>query len=335
MQDITLPGGYRSLLSVLETQTLIKVTKDFFETNFARELDLTRVSGPLFLAPETGLNDDLNGAENPVSFTIEETGARAQIVQSLAKWKRFALKKYDVQAGRGIYVDMNAIRPSEITDRLHSIYVDQWDWEKVIQRQDRTIQTLKKTVKKIYKVLKMTEKYLHQADSRLEPVLPDEITFVTSQELEDEFPNLTPRARETEIARRKKAVFVMKIGGKLKSGKAHDGRAPDYDDWDLNGDIIFYHKTLDCALEISSMGVRVDEETLKKQLKIADCEDRLSLNFHKELAAGRLPQTIGGGIGQSRMCMFFLKKAHIGEAQVSIWPSETIEFCVENGIFLL
>ncbi|MDO4743775.1 MAG: aspartate--ammonia ligase [Clostridia bacterium] len=335
MADIIKPQGYHSLLNLRDTQIAIKVTKDYFENNLARELKLTRVSAPLFVDSESGLNDDLNGTERAVSFDVRETGRQLQIVHSLAKWKRYALREYGFLCDEGLYTDMNAIRRDEDTDNIHSIYVDQWDWERVIEKDERTVSTLKHTVKKIFSVFKMTEKFVNSMFPQIEPRLPEEITFITTQNLEDMYPDLTPKQREHEIAKKYGAVFIMQIGGKLKSGEKHDGRAPDYDDWELNGDIIFYDDLLDIPFEVSSMGIRVSEESMKNQLKIAGCEDRASLPFHKDLLAGRLPYTIGGGIGQSRICMFILHKAHIGEVQASAWPEEMIEDCRENGIILL
>ena len=335
MAEIIKPKGYRSILNIKDTQIAIKATKDYFETNLARELHLIRVSAPMFVAPETGLNDDLNGFERPVYFDVAETGNVLHIVHSLAKWKRYALKEYGFENGEGLYTDMNAIRRDEDTDNIHSIYVDQWDWEKVIDKEDRTTSTLKHIVKKIFEVFKMTEKYINSIFPQLEPRLPEEIFFLTTQELEDMYPDLTSKERELAISKEKGAVFLMKIGDVLKSGKKHDGRAPDYDDWELNGDMIFYDDLLDIPLEVSSMGIRVSEESLRSQLKAAHCEERASMPFHRDLLAGRLPYTIGGGIGQSRICMFLLHKAHIGEVHASAWPKEMVEECRENGIDLL
>ena len=329
------PSGYKSLLNLKDTQIAIKMTKDYFETNLARELHLIRVSAPLFVDPETGLNDNLSGVERPVSFDIKETGKTLEIVHSLAKWKRYALKSYGFNSGEGLYTDMNAIRRDEDTDNTHSIYVDQWDWEKVINFEDRNLSTLRHTVKKIYNVFKMTEKYINTVFPQITEQLPEEITFITTQELEDMYPDKTPKERENLITKEKKAVFLMKIGDILNSGEKHDGRAPDYDDWELNGDILFYNDVLECAYEVSSMGIRVSEEVLKKQLEKAGCEDRLSLPFHKDLMAGKLPYTIGGGLGQSRICMFILRKAHIGEVQSSVWPEEMVSECAEAGIYIL
>ena len=298
-------------------------------------LKLTRVSSPLFVLPETGTNDNLNGVEKPVSFEVPHLRKDAEIVHSLAKWKRVALKKYGFSVGRGLYTDMNAIRKDEELDNLHSLYVDQWDWELIINKEDRTMETLKKVVKSLYKVFKETEEHVHMIYPEVECVLPEEITFITTQELLDMYPNLTPKEREDAIVREKKAVFLMQIGKVLSNGEKHDGRSPDYDDWDLNGDILFYNPVLDNAIELSSMGIRVDEKALERQLKLANCEDRKELDYHKALLEGKLPYTIGGGIGQSRICMFFLNKAHIGEVQVGIWPQEMVEECAKSGIVLL
>jgi len=335
MAEVIKPRGYKSLLNLIDTQVAIKATKDYFETNLARELKLTRVSAPLFVDPETGLNDDLNGVERAVAFDVLETGRNLQIVHSLAKWKRNALKEYGFSVDEGLYTDMNAIRRDEDTDNIHSIYVDQWDWEKVISKDDRTMSTLKHTVKKIFDVFKMTEKYVNSLFPQIEPRLPEEVYFMTTQELEDMYPDLTPKEREHAITREKGAVFLMQIGDLLTSGNRHDGRAPDYDDWELNGDLLFYDDLLDIPFEVSSMGIRVSEESLKRQLKAAKCEERASLPYHRDLLAGRLPYTIGGGIGQSRICMYILHKAHIGEVHASVWPEEMIEECKENGINLL
>lgn len=335
MSDIIRPSGYHSLLNLRDTQVAIKATKDYFETNLARELKLTRVSAPLFVDSDTGLNDDLNGTERAVSFDVAETGRSLQIVHSLAKWKRYALKEYGFSYDEGLYTDMNAIRRDEATDNIHSIYVDQWDWEKVIEKDERNTATLKQVVKKIFSVFKMTERYVNSMFPRLGPRLPEDITFVTTQRLEDMYPELTPKEREHAIAQKEGAVFIMQIGGVLASGEKHDGRAPDYDDWELNGDIVFYDDLLDIPFEVSSMGIRVSEESMRRQLKAAGCEDRAMLPFHKDLLAGRLPYTIGGGIGQSRMCMYLLHKAHIGEVQASVWPERMTEECKEGNIILL
>ena len=330
------PDKYKPCLDVMETVEAIKDLKDFFEDKLSEELNLTRVSAPLFVKSDSGLNDDLNGIEKPVSFKVkDDDNADAEIVHSLAKWKRMALKDYGFTVGRGLYTDMNAIRPEEEFDNTHSIYVDQWDWEKVIDREDRTEQTLIETVKKIFQVFKATENHVCGIHPRVEKLLPDEITFITSQELEDMYPNIPSEERENLIVREKKAVFIMKIGHKLKSGEKHDGRAPDYDDWNLNGDIIFWNPVLNQGLELSSMGIRVDEKTLKEQLEITNATERLEFKYHKMLSEGALPFTIGGGIGQSRICMYFLQKAHIGEVQASIWSDEMIKECKSANILLL
>ena len=332
---LVIPQKYETSLGIIETQQAIKDLKDFFENRLGERLKLTRVSSPLFVLPETGTNDNLNGVEKPVSFQVPYLNKDAEIVHSLAKWKRMALKKYGFSVGRGIYTDMNAIRKDEELDNLHSLYVDQWDWELVINKEDRTKETLQKVVKTLYKVFKETEEHVHNIYPEVGCELPEEITFITSQELLDMYPDLTPKEREDAIVREKKAVFLMQIGKTLSNGQKHDGRSPDYDDWDLNGDILFYNPVLDNAIELSSMGIRVDEEALERQLKIAKCEDRKKLDYHKALLEGKLPYTIGGGIGQSRICMFFLNKAHIGEVQVGIWPEEMVKECRSAGIELL
>ena len=332
---LVIPERYETSLGLIETQQAIKDLKDFFENRLGERLKLTRVSSPLFVLPETGTNDNLNGVEKPVSFQVPHLRKNAEIVHSLAKWKRMALKKYGFPVGTGLYTDMNAIRKDEELDNLHSLYVDQWDWELIINKEDRTMETLKKVVKILYKVFKETEEHVHSIYPEVECILPEEITFITSQELLDMYPDLTAKERENAIVKEKKAVFLMQIGKVLSSGDKHDGRSPDYDDWDLNGDILFYNPVLDNAIELSSMGIRVDEEALKKQLKAAKCEDRKELDYHKALLDGKLPYTIGGGIGQSRICMFFLNKAHIGEVQVGIWPQEMVEECSKAGITLL
>ena len=336
MSTIVIPDGYKSALGVRDTQDAIKRVKDFFERQLATELNLHRVSAPLFVTPESGLNDNLNGVERPVSFGIrEQADKNVEIVHSLAKWKRMALQKYEFCAGTGLYTDMNAIRRDEDTDNIHSIFVDQWDWEKIIEKKDRTTETLKNTVKSVYEALRVTEKYMENKYDYIKCFLPEEITFITSQELEDLYPNCTPKERETNIAKLKGAVFIMQIGDKLKSGEKHDGRAPDYDDWSLNGDIIVYYPVLDMALELSSMGIRVDEIALKQQLEKARCTERAELPFQKALLNGELPYTIGGGIGQSRICMFFLRKVHIGEVQSSLWTEDVCAKAEKNGIILL
>ena len=334
MSPLIIPEGYRSLLTLRQTQIAIKKVKDFFQQNLAVELNLTRVSAPLFVSTDSGLNDNLNGVERPVSFDVF-SGDHLEIVHSLAKWKRLALKRYHFAVHEGLYTDMNAIRRDEDTDNIHSMFVDQWDWEKVITREERTEEYLKQTVRYIYEALKHTENYIADDYNFVEKLLPEQITFVTTQELEDRWPDATPKQREYNIVREHGAVFLMKIGGALKSGKPHDGRAPDYDDWELNGDILVYYPVLDIALELSSMGIRVDEEAMRRQLALRGCEDRASLPFHKALLDGELPYTIGGGIGQSRMCMFFLRKAHIGEVQSSHWSTQTLEECAKHGVELL
>ncbi len=331
---------YSPILNVKDTQVAIKFCKDYFERELAATLNLTRVSAPLFVTPESGLNDALNGTERPVQFDLLETGKEVQIVQSLAKWKRFALGKYGFGAGEGLYTDMNAIRRDEETDAIHSVYVDQWDWEKVIEKSDRTLDTLKRTVKKIYRTLKSTEQHMSYhfpalAKEYLKNPLPEEITFVTSQELEDMYPSLAPKQRENTFTKEHGAVCLMQIGGTLKSGNKHDGRSPDYDDWTMNCDILLYYDVLDIALEISSMGIRVDEDALDRQLTISGCNDRRRLDFHKAILEGKLPYTIGGGIGQSRLCMFYLKKMHIGEVQASVWNDEKVKALEKEGITLL
>ena len=333
---VFIPKNYTSKLSLKETEIAIKKVKDFFEENLSKTLNLTRVSAPLFLDATSGVNDNLNGIERPVSFDMTAIdGSNLEIVQSLAKWKRLALHRYRFNIGEGIYTDMNAIRRDEKLDNLHSIYVDQWDWEKVISKDARNIATLKDTVKKIYSIFKATENYTNSLYPYLKKSLPDEISFITTQELEDMYPNLSEKEREDAICRQRKAVFLMSIGDTLKSGKKHDDRSPDYDDWSLNGDILFYYPLLDKAFELSSMGIRVDKKTLESQLIKAHCEERKTLPFHKLLLNEKLPQTIGGGIGQSRICMFFLQKAHIGEVQTSVWDENTIKTCKENNIEIL
>ncbi len=336
MYKLTIPEGYKSTLSVRQTQIAIKKVKDYFERDLAVQLELMRVSAPLFVESSSGLNDTLNGIERPVRFDIKGIDSdEVEIVQSLAKWKRYALKKYGIECGEGIYTDMNAIRRDEDVDNIHSVFVDQWDWEKRIEKSDRTEELLKKTVRLIYSSLRHTERYVARDYNFFERFLPEDIFFITTQELADKYPGMTAKERELAIAKEKKAVFIMKIGGALRDGKPHDGRAPDYDDWELNGDIIVYYPVLDIALELSSMGVRVDEDALMRQLTIRGCTERCELPFHKALLNGELPYSIGGGIGQSRMCMFFLRKAHIGEVQASVWPEEMVKECEEAGINLL
>ena len=333
---LSIPENYNPVLSVRDTQEAIKYIRDTFQKELGREMNLSRISAPLFVTRSSGLNDNLNGFERPVSFDAQELpDERLEVVHSLAKWKRFALKKYDFKVHEGLYTNMNAIRRDEILDNLHSMYVDQWDWEKVILKEERTKETLEATVRTIFKVIKHMEhevwyKYPHAVNR-----LPDKIHFFTSQELENRYPDLTPTERETAMCKEYGCIFVMGVGKKLKSGIKHDGRAPDYDDWDLNGDILFWFEPLQCALEISSMGIRVDEDTLVKQLKAENCLERLELPFHKQILNKELPYTIGGGIGQSRLCMLLLNKVHVGEVQASIWPQEMIEECEKHNIHLL
>ena len=334
MATLKIPEDYHPFLTLRQTEYAIKKVKDFFERDLATELNLIRVSAPLFVDPASGLNDNLNGVERPVTFDLY-SGEQLEIVHSLAKWKRYALKQYGFRPGEGLYTDMNAIRRDEETDNLHSMFVDQWDWEKIIQREERTEEMLKKTVRCIYDALRHTEQYIVNEYEFIGSLLPEKITFLTSQGLEDEMPELTPRQREYEAAKRYGAIFLQGIGGNLRSGMPHDGRSPDYDDWTLNGDIIVYYPVLDIALELSSMGIRVDEDTMRRQLALKHCESRAELPFHRALLAGELPYTIGGGIGQSRMCMFFLRKAHIGEVQSSYWKPEVVEQCRAAGIHLL
>ena len=336
MEHLYIPPDYSSKLSLYDTQVAIKTVKDFFQQALADQLYLLRVSAPLFVTPESGLNDNLNGVERPVTFGIKEQNERpAEIVHSLAKWKRNALKQYGFHIGEGLYTDMSAIRRDEDTDNIHSIYVDQWDWEKIILKEDRNVEYLKETVRKVYKALKKTEKYMSIQYDYIEEILPKDIYFITTQELADRYPDKTPKEREDLIAQEKGAVFLMEIGDKLADGKPHDGRAPDYDDWHLNGDIIVWYPVLGHSLELSSMGIRVDEDSLARQLKLAGCEERAELPFQKAILEKRLPYTVGGGIGQSRICMFYLRKAHIGEVQVSIWPDEVREKAARYGINLL
>ena len=336
MSKIVIPEGYKPALDLKETQIAIKTVKDFFQQQLVAELNLHRVSAPLFVTPESGLNDNLNGVERPVVFGIKEQNDKnVEIVHSLAKWKRMALGRYGFMPGEGLYTDMNAIRRDEDTDNIHSIYVDQWDWEKVILKEQRTVETLKETVKAVYDALRVTEKYMSNHYDYIKCILPEDIYFVTSQELLDRYPGMSVKEREYAIAKEKGAVFIMQIGDKLSDGKPHDGRAPDYDDWQLNGDIIVYFPVTDIALELSSMGIRVDEEAMVSQLEKAGCEERKNLPFQKAVIEKKLPYTIGGGIGQSRICMFFLRKAHIGEVQVSIWPQDEVDYAKEKGVIIL
>lgn len=333
---LIIPDGYKPELDIKETEIGIKYVKDYFERELSKQLKLTRVSAPLFVKPESGLNDNLNGVERPVSFGIKEQDeAIVEIVHSLAKWKRQALKRYNFHNGEGLYTDMSAIRRDEETDNIHSLYVDQWDWERIIDKKERNLDTLMNNVEHVYIALKNTEKYISEKYDYIGEILPEKITFVTSQELEDRYPTLSSKDREYMIAKEAGAVFIMQIGGALNSGERHDGRAPDYDDWMLNGDIIVYYPQLDIALELSSMGIRVDEESLQKQLEISGCIERAKLPFQKALLMGELPYTIGGGIGQSRICMFYLRKAHIGEVQSSVWPEDVMAEADRRGIPLL
>ncbi|MBM6990895.1 MAG: aspartate--ammonia ligase [Mobilibacterium timonense] len=336
MSKVIIPEGYQPILDQRETQRAIKKVKDYFQQELAYGLQLRRVTAPLFVFPESGLNDTLNGYERRVEFTIKDMNeAKVEVVQSLAKWKRMALGKYGVEPGKGIYTDMNAIRRDEEMDNLHSVYVDQWDWEKVITKEQRTEEYLEETVRTIYNAIKNLSDYVNRLYRDIQNEIPNEITFITSQELEDAYPDKTPKERESIVAEKYGAVFIKKIGGVLASGEKHDGRAPDYDDWELNGDIILWNDILQEAFEISSMGIRVDAEAMKRQLEIDGKLDRLEMPFHKGVIDGTIPLSIGGGIGQSRLCMYFLRKAHIGEVQVSVWPEDMIKECAENNIFLL
>jgi aspartate--ammonia ligase len=345
MEQLILPEDYAAKLTPKHTERAILKIKDVFQTNLAFELNLTRVTAPLFVRSGTGINDDLNGVERPVRFSVGGMdGLEAEIVQSLAKWKRLALADLGFGVGEGLYTDMNAVRPDDTIDSTHSIYVDQWDWEMAIAPEDRSVEFLKSTVRTIYDVIRRTERYIAHEYDELEPVLPDQIAFVHSTELAKAHPGLSPREREYHACKAHGAVFVIGIGGELPDGSIHDGRAPDYDDWStptpdglagLNGDIFVYNKLLDSAFELSSMGIRVDPEALQRQLKIRGTEERESLYFHQRLLAGELPLSIGGGIGQSRLCMLLLQKAHIGEIQAGLWPEEMIEVCRSHNIHLL
>lgn len=336
MAHLILPENYDALIDLMESQRAIKKIKDYFQQELAYGLNLRRVSAPLFVDPSTGLNDNLNGVERRVSFTLKDIDEmEVEVVQSLAKWKRMALGKYGIEPGHGIYTDMNAIRRDEELDNLHSVYVDQWDWEKVITKEQRCEEYLKETVITIYNAVKNLGDYVNRLYRDIQTEIPNEIFFITTQELEDMYPDLTPKEREDAITKEHGAVFIMKIGGRLASGQKHDGRSPDYDDWELNGDIILWNEVLDRAFEISSMGIRVDAEAMARQLKAEGCEERASLGFQKAVLEDRLPYTIGGGIGQSRLCMYFLRKAHIGEVQASVWPKQMIEECEAHNIHLL
>ena len=335
MSKLYIPEGYTAPLPNYELQRAIAFIKDSFQTNLSNALNLRRVSAPLFVDGDSGLNDDLNGVERPVGFDIPDVGVNGQVVHSLAKWKRLALKRYGFHEGKGLYTDMNAIRRDEEVDNIHSIYVDQWDWEKIISREDRNVNYLKSSVRAIVGAVCETAEALNVAFPSLRGKLDREVFFITTQELEDLYPDLTPNERETEICRQHHTVFLMQIGKTLKSGKKHDGRAPDYDDWDLNGDILMWNPVLERSFEISSMGIRVDEESLDRQLTLAGCNQRRELPFHKMLLNGELPLTMGGGIGQSRLCMLMLGTCHIGEVQASLWDKETIDACEKAGITLL
>ncbi len=336
MSKTIVPEGYRSRLNLYQTQMAIGLLKRTFEERLCIALNLKRVSAPLFVDPASGLNDNLNGVERPVTFTISADGRTAEVVHSLAKWKRMALYEYGFGPGEGLYTDMNAIRRDEVLDNLHSVYTDQWDWEKVITPQERNLEFLKDTVRREVTAICGTLDVLRWTFPQLDGLtLQREVTFLTAQELEDRYPDLTPKERENALLKEHPTVFLMGIGGKLRSGRPHDGRAPDYDDWDLNGDLLVWNDLLGCAMELSSMGIRVDEESMRRQLKLSGHEERASLPFHRDLLEGRLPLTIGGGIGQSRLCMMLLGKAHIGEVQASLWGPETCKAAREAGIPLL
>ena len=335
MSKVYIPQDYHTPLSVYEMQRAIEFIKSNFQVNLSNALNLRRVSAPLFVDENSGLNDNLNGVERPVSFDIPDVGTNAQVVHSLAKWKRLALKRYDFKVGKGLFTDMNAIRRDEEVDNLHSVYVDQWDWEKVISAEDRNVAYLKRTVRDIVSAVSETSSALNVAFPSLHTKLPSEVFFITTQELEDLYPDLTPKQREDEICKKKGVVFLMQIGKILKSGIKHDGRAPDYDDWELNGDILYWNDVLGHAFEISSMGIRVDPKSLDFQLTIAGCDNRRALPFHKMLLNGELPLTMGGGIGQSRLCMLLIGTAHIGEVQVSLWDEATRKTCEDAGVMLL
>jgi aspartate--ammonia ligase len=342
---LIIPEGYKSLLDLKQTEKAIKEIKDFFESSLSSELKLRRVTAPLFVMRGTGVNDDLNGIERPVSFPILDLGnATAEVVQSLAKWKRMMLCDYDIRLNHGIYTDMNALRPDEELDNLHSVYCDQWDWEKVISKEDRKLDYLKDIVNRVYRTMVRTEFVIYELYPQIEPILPENITFFHAEELLEMYPQLTPKQREDKVAEKYGAVFIIGIGGEMADGKPHDGRAPDYDDWTtptvkgykgLNGDIILWNPILKLAFEVSSMGIRVDKAALELQLKLRGLEQRSTLQFHRRLLSGELPESIGGGIGQSRMCMFFLRKAHIGEIQSSVWPGEMVAHCKKSGILLI
>ena len=342
---LVIPQNYDPILSLKETERAIKMVKDFFESNLAAELKLRRVTAPLFVQRGTGINDDLNGIERPVSFEVKDMeGTVAEIVHSLAKWKRMMLADYEIANSYGLYTDMNALRPDEELDNIHSIYVDQWDWEKILLPADRNLSYLKAIVRRIYSVIKRTEFIVYENHPKIIPSLPDDIYFIHAEELLERYPDLNPKEREHEIAREYKAVFIIGIGSELANGTAHDGRAPDYDDWStetekgfkgLNGDIVVWNPILEIAFELSSMGIRVDKSALLKQLEIQGKSERTELLFHKRLLAGEYPESVGGGIGQSRLCMYFLRKAHIGEVQASLWPGQMHDHCRKSGIILM
>lgn len=345
MSDLVIPQNYSPILSVKETEHAIVMIKDFFQLALSTELNLTRVTAPLFVPQGTGLNDDLNGVERAVSFPVKDMDdAPMEIVHSLAKWKRVKVTELRLGAGFGIYTDMNAIRADEELDNVHSLYVDQWDWEMAIREEDRTVYYLREVVRSIFRCLKRTEFFIYDRYDKIKPILPDDITFIYAEDLQKAYPNKTPKERENIVAEKYGAVFVVGIGGDLADGKPHDGRAPDYDDWitesgdghrGLNGDLIVWNPVLNCAFELSSMGIRVSPQSLEQQLALRNCTDRKKLYFHSKLLAGELTQTMGGGIGQSRLCMYFLRKAHIGETQVSVWPEVMREQCRQVGIPLL
>lgn len=335
MGKVRIPEGYQSCLTSYETQEAIGAIKNLLQKKLCMALKLKRVTAPLFVDPASGLNDDLNGVERPVTFDIPDAGTSAQVVHSLAKWKRMALYRYDFHVGKGLLTDMNAVRRDEELDNLHSVYVDQWDWEKIIRKEDRNLEFLKATVNRIVGVICNTLEEIKYQYEHLDTELCREVSFITSQELEDLYPGLNPKERENAYTKEHKTVFIMQIGDILASGEKHDGRAPDYDDWKLNGDLLFWHEPLNCAVEISSMGIRVDEKAMDEQLAKAGCENRRELPFHKMLLEGKLPLTIGGGIGQSRICMLLLKKVHVGEVQASIWDEETLRVCEKAGVEIL
>ncbi len=341
---MSIPAGYKPLLTLRDSELAIKQVKDHFEAQLSAALGLQRVTAPFFVRSHTGLNDDLNGVEKPVSFRVSGAHTDVEVVQSLAKWKRFALKRYGFKPGEGIYTDMNAIRPDEELDEIHSFYVDQWDWCKIITAEQRNVETLKETARKIYECLRETEQFVASQHAAITPILPNEITFVTTEEALKAYPDKTPKERENEYCRQFGAVFLIGIGGAMSDGTIHDGRAPDYDDWStpredgglgLNGDILVWNPVLQRAFELSSMGIRVNPEALERQLRIRGCLQRRELPFHQALLNGELPQTMGGGIGQSRLCMYMLHAAHVGEVQSAIWPEEMIEECAQAGVTLL